>query len=46
MKIKNRPFIIGEVAFAHEGSYRTKAIKIGNEAFKAGHNALKFQIFR
>ena len=45
MKLKDRPFIIGEIASAHEGSYRT-AIKIGNEAFKAGADAVKFQLFK
>lgn len=45
MKFKNLPFIIGEVASAHEGDYR-KAIKIGQEALKAGADAVKFQIFK
>lgn len=45
MKFNKSPFIIGEVASAHEGNY-TKAIKIGKEAFKAGADAVKFQIFK
>lgn len=45
MKFNKLPFIIGEVASAHEGNY-TKAIKIGKEAFKAGADAVKFQIFK
>ena len=44
MKLKKIPFIIGEVASAHEGNY-IKAIKIGKSAFKAGADAVKFQIF-
>jgi len=45
MKFKKLPFIIGEVASAHEGNY-IKAIKIGKKAFKAGADAVKFQIFK
>ena len=45
MKFKKLPFIIGEVASAHEGNYK-KAIKIGEQAFKAGADAVKFQIFK
>jgi len=45
MKFKKTPFIIGEVASAHEGNYN-KAIKIGKSAFKAGADAVKFQIFK
>lgn len=44
MIIKNRPFIIGEVASAHEGNYLL-AIKIGKAAYKAGADAVKFQLF-
>ena len=42
MKFNKSPFIIGEVASAHEGNY-TKAIKIGKEAFKAGVDAGSFK---
>ena len=45
MKFKKSPFIIGEVASAHEGNHN-KAIKIGKSAFKAGADAVKFQIFK
>ena len=46
METKNyKPFIIGEIASAHEGDYK-KAIKIGKAALKAGANAIKFQIFK
>ncbi len=45
MIIKNRPFIIGEVASAHEGNY-LHAIKIGKAAYKAGADSVKFQIFK
>ena len=45
MKFKKLPFIIGEVASAHEGNYMN-AVKIGKQAFKAGADAVKFQIFK
>jgi len=45
MKFKKLPFIIGEVASAHEGNYMN-AVKIGKQAFKAGADAVKFQIFQ
>ena len=45
MKFKKLPFIIGEVASAHEGNY-INAVKIGKQAFKAGADAVKFQIFK
>ncbi len=45
MKFKKLPFVIGEVASAHEGNY-IKAIKIGKRAFEAGADAVKFQIFK
>ena len=44
-KNKTKPFIIGEVASAHEGNYKT-AIKIGKAAFASGADAVKFQIFK
>ena len=42
---KKKPFIIGEVASAHEGNYK-QAIKICRSAFAAGADAVKFQIFK
>ena len=38
------PFIIGEVASAHDGNYKL-AKKIANSALKSGADAIKFQIF-
>lgn len=45
MKFKKLPFIIGEVASAHEGNH-INAVKIAKQAFKAGADAVKFQIFK
>ena len=41
---KKKPFIIGEIASAHEGNYKL-AKKIANLALKNGADAIKFQIF-
>ena len=41
---KNKPFIIAEIASAHEGSKKL-AINIAKKAYKAKADAIKFQIF-
>ena len=44
MTNNKRPYIIAEIANAHEGNYEL-AIKIAQSAINAGSDAIKFQIF-
>lgn len=41
---KKKPFIIAEIASAHDGDYKS-AKKIADQALKNGADAIKFQIF-